>query len=119
MDANRAFCLARYSMVCGSSVRISRFAAFFYALVKSLAGFFAEPSAPHHFLNERGNFVNFARFVIDGIFVNIFDDVGENIEADNIGGAKCGRFRLADCGASAGVHFFDGHAHFGHEPEQH
>ena len=33
----------------------------------------------------------------------------ENVEADQICGAKRGGFRLADGGAGAGVHFFDGH----------
>ncbi len=92
--------------------------AFFDALVKAAAGFFAQPAAASHLFDQRGNAVEFARFVAGSVVVDIADDVGEHVEADDIGGAKSGRLGPADGGAGAGVHFFDGHAEAGHERER-
>ena len=101
----------------GSGVERENFGvgAFFDALVKAAAGFFAEPAAADHLFDERGNAVEFARFVIGRIVVDIANDVGEDVEADDIGGAEGGGLGPADGGARAGVHFLDAHAEAGHE----
>ena len=54
IEGKRAFCRARYSIVAGSSVRISDVVAFafFDALVETLTGLFTEPAAAYHILYE-------------------------------------------------------------------
>ena len=90
-------------------------AAFFDALVKAAAGLLAEPAAAYHVLHQRRNAVDFARFVVRGVVVDIAHDVREHVEADDVGGAEGGRLGPADGRAGAGVDFLDGHAELGHQ----
>ena len=42
----------------------------------------------------------------------------EDVEADDVGGAEGCGLGLADGGTGAGVHFFNGHAQFGHQAQR-
>ena len=93
-------------------------AGFFHALVKAAARFVADPAAPRHFLDQRRHAVEFARFVIRNIFVNIADHVQQDVDADNIRQAKRRRPRPAERGTGAGVHFLKRHAQLVHQPDR-
>jgi hypothetical protein len=94
------------------------FAFALYLFVEALSGLITEPAASRHFFEQRGNAIHLARFVVGHGIVNILHDVQQHIEADEIGGAKGRRFRLADRRAGAGVDFFDGHAERAHEVQR-
>src|SRR5262249_31863728 len=51
----------------------------------------------------------FAGFIMGSGFVDIFDDVNEDVESNNVGSAEGRGLGPADGGARAGVDFFDGH----------
>ncbi len=93
-------------------------AAFFQALIKSAPGFFAEPAALQQFFDDGRQLEHFARFIAGNIFVKIANNVSENIDANNIRGSERGGFRPADSGTGTRVHFFDGHAKFGHHAQR-
>ena len=93
-------------------------AGFFHALVKAAARLVAQPAAPRHFLDERRHAVDFARFVVRNIFVNVADHVQQDVDADNIRQAKRRRPRPAERGTGAGVHFLKRHAQFVHQADR-
>ena len=93
-------------------------AGFFHALVKAAARLVAEPAAPRHFLEQRRHAVEFARFVVRNIFVDVADHVQEDVDADNIREAKRRRPRPAERGTGAGVHFLKRHAQFVHQADR-
>src|SRR5262249_22376310 len=49
---------------------------------------------------------------------NVFDDVDEDIETDDVCGTEGSGFWPADGGAGAGIDFFDGHAERLHEAQR-
>ena len=90
-------------------------AGFFHALVKAAARLVADPAAPRHFLDQRRHAVEFARFVVRNIFIDIADHVQQDVDADDIRQAKRRRPRPAERGAGAGVHFLKRHAQLVHQ----
>ena len=113
----REFCFLAGTVFEGVGVQREDFffAGPFYFFVEALAGFVAEHFAFEHFFDEWRNFVTFARLVIGRGFVDILDDVDEDVEADDVRGAEGGGFGPPDGRAGAGVNFFDGHAERLHE----
>src|SRR5579884_2293308 len=87
------------------------------ALIEALTGLLAEPAAASHILDERGNLVNLARLIVWHAFVNVPDDVNQDVQADDVRGAKGGGLGPAHGRTGAGVHFLDGHAEGGHQAE--
>ena len=79
-------------------------------LVEALAGFVAEPAALHHFVEDRRRTCpcGYALRKVGG-------DVGEDVDADQIGEAKGSGAGPADGGAGERVDFFDGEALLEHE----
>ena len=78
-------------------------------LVEALAGFVAEPAALQHFVEDGGE------FAAGDALREVGGDVGEDVDADEIGEAKGAGARPADGGAGERVDFFDGEALLEHE----
>ncbi len=80
-----------------------------------MARFIAKPTALGHFFDKRRNFVGFAGLVVGRGFVDIFDDVHQNVETNYIRGAEGGGFGPANSRSSAGIDFFNRHAERRHK----
>ena len=61
-----------------------------------------------------GRLEHFSRLVLECGGVEIRDDVGEDVEADDVCGAEGGGLGLADGGAGTSVDFFDGEVELCH-----
>ena len=83
------------------------FAVFADALVEALAALVAEPSALHHFGDERRELEPLAERIVGNGFVEILRDVLPDVEPDDVEQAVAGALRKADQRAGERVDFFD------------
>ena len=78
-----------------------------HALVEALATLVADPARLHHLTDEARQLEELAIAVIGQVLVEVVGDVGEGVEAGEVGGAEGGRARAAHHRAEDGVHLFD------------
>ena len=107
-EGSFTFCDGRYSSVAVSSVQISRLSPSpFCFLIEAAFGLVAQQSALDHLRQELRHDEHFALFIFGKRFVQVLDDVSEDVEADEIKRAERRALRPAHCRAGDLVDFFD------------